>query len=281
MSLSSVVTMGYQPAGSISLVTTLGYALTGTLPTTVALSGTILSATTEDDIRAGGKTIVLTLTNNTWAPAGGAFDAVRQAIINGLQSAQAEPTGWNVTVVLFMPVTAVVRTSDTVVTITLPAFPAYNITAAETITDTVPTAALVTPSSPIVAVPTFDISAVAPAAAAQTRFGGGPFWRSYCDWDEEDERELRALEKQERELEKRVDKSQRALARASAPLPDETSEAEERRRISRLDSETARIAVLAARLEDLHGRLEQKRREREEADEFMDCVVSILMEEEE
>lgn len=278
MSIHSVVTMGYQPAGSISLVTSLGYSLTGTLPTLVTLSGTIIGAN-EDDIRAGGRTITLTLTNNTWQAAGAAFDAVRQDIIDGLVSAQSEPTGWNAVVAGFLPVTAVTRTSDTLVTILLPAFPSYDITAAETITATVPAAAFETPVAPVVAVPTFQISVVAPPDTAQ-RFGGGPFWRSYCEWDEEDERELRRLESEERELAKRVEKSQRALSRASAALPDETSEAQERRRIQKLDEHTARMGELVRRLEAVQRDIERKRREREETDEFFDCITTILMDEE-
>jgi hypothetical protein len=52
----------------------------------------------------------------------------------------------------------VVRTSDTVVTITLPAFGTYNITAGETITVTVPATAVT--GDAIVATPTFDILVV-------------------------------------------------------------------------------------------------------------------------
>lgn len=34
-----------------------------------ALTGTILSSTTESDIVSGGKTLIITLTNDTWIPA--------------------------------------------------------------------------------------------------------------------------------------------------------------------------------------------------------------------
>lgn len=278
--LSSVVTRGYAIPGSINLVVTNGYALTGVLPASAALSGSIVPTATEDAIRAGGETIVITLTNDTWAAAGASFDAIRQDIIDGLVSAQAEPTGWNAAVTPFIPVTAVVRTSDTVVTITLPAFPAYDITAPETITDTVPQSALVIGSAPLVASPTFEITVVTPPDTAQ-RFGGGPFWRrEFCDWNEEDERELRRLEREERELEKRVEKAQRALSRSAAPLPEATSEAQERRRIAKLDAQTARIDELVGRLERVTQAAERKRREREEADDFFDCITTILMDEE-
>ena len=71
------------------------------------------------------------------------FDDVRQDIINGLVSAQSEAHGWNAEVKAKIAVTDVVRTSDTVVTITLDAESLYDITAQETITVTVPTSATV------------------------------------------------------------------------------------------------------------------------------------------
>jgi hypothetical protein len=94
-----------------------------------------------------------------------AFDAERQAIIDGLVSAQAEGTGWNA-IRAGIPVTAVVRTSSTVVTITLPALATYNITAEETITCTVPASAL-NGAAPIVATPTLTVEVV---VAPTTRF---------------------------------------------------------------------------------------------------------------
>jgi hypothetical protein len=92
------------------------------------------------------------------------FDDTRQAIINGIDSAQAEGTGWDAVVKVGIPVTAVVRTSSTVVTITLPAFATYNITADETITTTVPSTAVVGAAA-IVATPTFSVTAFVAAAA--------------------------------------------------------------------------------------------------------------------
>ena len=85
-----------------------------------ALSGTITSATTQSDINTGGRTIVLTLTGDTFVAAGATFDAQRQSVIDGLVSAQSETNGWNAQR-SNIAVSAVVRTSDTVVTITLPA----------------------------------------------------------------------------------------------------------------------------------------------------------------
>ena len=110
--------------------------------TTCALTGTVAASITEADIVTGGKTIILTLTGDTWVAAGAAFDAQRQNIIDGMTSAQAEANGWNAVVKATEAVTAVVRTSDTVVTTTLSAFASYDITATETVTVTVPSTAL-------------------------------------------------------------------------------------------------------------------------------------------
>jgi hypothetical protein len=108
---------------------------------TAALTGTVTDDN-ESDIRAGGSTLILTLTNDTWVAAGAAFDAQRQNIIDGLDSAQAEAAGWDAVVKAGLAVTDVVRTSATVVTITLPAFGGYNITATEFITATIPATAV-------------------------------------------------------------------------------------------------------------------------------------------
>ena len=126
--------------------------------TTAVTTGTAIPDATEVEIVAGGETIILTLTGDTWVAAGATFNAQRQNIIDGLDSAQSELTGWNNEVRDKEVVTAVVRTSATVVTITLTASAAYDITAQETVTCTIPAAALVTSASAVVAVPTFAVN---------------------------------------------------------------------------------------------------------------------------
>lgn len=126
------------------------------IPTGVTLSGTILNSTTETDIRTGGKTIILTLTGDTWVDSGATFDGQRQNIIDGIDSAQSEATGWDAEVKAKAPVTDVERTSPTEVTITLSAQSGYDITSTETITATVPASAL-TGGQQLVASPTFSI----------------------------------------------------------------------------------------------------------------------------
>ena len=131
---------------------------------TAGITGTATSSITESDVVTGGKTIIITLTGDTWKAAGTGpigSTADTQAIIDGLDSAQSEGTGWNAEVRDKEVTTAVVRTSATVATITLTAQAAYDITAQETITVTVPTTALVTGAAAITATPTFTVDLVA------------------------------------------------------------------------------------------------------------------------
>lgn len=106
------------------------------------LSGTATVTPTEAEVVTGGQTLVIDLLEAVWQPAGTLFDAQRQAIIDGLDSAQAEAAGWNAELRDAMAVTTVVRTSATKVTITLPATAGYSITADEDITVTVPKEAI-------------------------------------------------------------------------------------------------------------------------------------------
>jgi hypothetical protein len=124
---------------------------------TAALTGTATAGINETDIVAGGKTIIITLTGDTWVTSGATFDGQRQNIINGIDSGQSEGTGWDAVVKALQGVAGVVRTSDTVVTVTLDAQATYNITAQETITVTIPATALTLAGS-VVATPTFTVS---------------------------------------------------------------------------------------------------------------------------
>jgi len=118
---------------------------------TIALSGTCSPACLESEVVTGGQTIILTIAQGCWNKNTTAFNAARQAMINGLDSAQSEAHGWDVEVKGKIAVTDVVRTSDTVVTITLDAAAAYATTASETITVTVPAAAMEGQYVPVVA----------------------------------------------------------------------------------------------------------------------------------
>lgn len=123
---------------------------------TAAITGTATASITEADIVTGGKTLIITLTNDTWVASGATFNAIRQDIIDGLDAAASPALGWNDEVRDKEVVAAVVRDSDTQVTITLTASALYDITATETITITVPATA-VTAAAPITATPTFSV----------------------------------------------------------------------------------------------------------------------------
>ena len=131
-----------------------------TVAFTAAITGTATAAMTEADVVAGLETILITLTGGIWVASGGVFNGQRQAIIDGLTSAQSEATGWNLAVRANLLTGDVVRTSDTLVTITLSAQATYDITAQETIEVTVPATALVPGGSSIVGTPTFTVDTV-------------------------------------------------------------------------------------------------------------------------
>jgi len=129
------------------------------------LTGTATASITESDIVTGGKTIILTLTGDTWVATVGDDNAITDALITGIDSAQSEGTGWDAEVKANMVFGDVTRTSDTVVTIILAAEAAYDVTAQETITATIPATAL-TAAGEVVASPTFTIDTVAGGGGA-------------------------------------------------------------------------------------------------------------------
>lgn len=123
---------------------------------TVVVTGTFTNDS-ETEIRAGGSTVILTMENGTWVAAGATFNAERQGIIDGMDSAGTDAGGWDAKVIPTITVGDVVRTSDTVVTITLPAVPLYDIEADETITITVPASAVDSFGSDVVVTPTVTL----------------------------------------------------------------------------------------------------------------------------
>jgi hypothetical protein len=122
-------------------------------------SGTAVTAPpTEADIVTGGKTIILTLTGDTFV----AGTVSEDGIAAGSDSDQAASgTNWDSLIKTDLDNTDVVLSvGDTVATITLPAYATYDISAAETITWTIPSASLTTSTSDIISSPTFTISPV-------------------------------------------------------------------------------------------------------------------------
>lgn len=140
---------------------------------TAAITGTATASITESDVVTGGKTIIITLTGDTFKAAGTGpigTTAQSEALLAGIDSAQSEATGWDAEVKANLTTSDLARTSDTVATVTLPASASYDITAQETITVTVPTDVLVTAAGAIVADPTFTVDVVT-AGANPLNFG--------------------------------------------------------------------------------------------------------------
>lgn len=115
----------------------------------LTVTGTV-DGSTESQIIGGSPivTVVLTISEDTWITNSDSpsFDSQRQAIIDGLDATNSplELLGWNNEVRDTMGVAQVVRTSDTVVTITLNTTETadYKTTADEIITVTIPASAL-------------------------------------------------------------------------------------------------------------------------------------------
>ena len=124
----------------------------------VTKSGTIIaSGVTEAQIKAGGETLIHTLLDGIFNKNTTAFNAARQAVIDGMDSAQAEANGWDAEIKADEVVGSVVRTSDGVLTWTNTADAQYATTAHETITAVIPAAALEAQLEPL-AVGTFVVT---------------------------------------------------------------------------------------------------------------------------
>jgi hypothetical protein len=108
---------------------------------TAELSGDIFGSK-EEDIRAGGRSLIITLGNAIWNADIGSDNTQTTALLNGIDSASVEGTGWDAVVKAGLVYSDVTRNSDTVVTILFPAFPTYYISAPDTITVSVESTAI-------------------------------------------------------------------------------------------------------------------------------------------
>ena len=139
---------------SVNLTATPTISLTAATES-LAITGTLSDGGIPSEIVAGAETLILTLTGTVWVDSGATFDAQRQTIIDNLDSNLSDQNGWDNRRSDF-PVGNVVRTSNTIVTITLSASSAYSIPATEVITVTSPISAIVYGLS-LVGSPTFSI----------------------------------------------------------------------------------------------------------------------------
>ncbi len=124
---------------------------------TAALTGTGVPTQTEDDTVNGGKTIIITLTGDTFVTGTSSEDG----IAGGSDSDKTGANKWDALIKTALDNTDVVLSvGDTVATITLPAFATYDTAETETITWTIPAASLTTSVSDITATPTHTVTAV-------------------------------------------------------------------------------------------------------------------------
>lgn len=158
--LSITVPSTAQSAGTALIAGQLATITAAPAAPSAVITGTAAGGWFESEVVSGGDTLILTLSADTWIASGTSFDAQRQAIINGIVAATSPTNGWNA-VRSSIPVTSVVRTSATVVTITIPALASYSVTANETLTVTIPASAVVG-NNAIVATPTIVITEGAP-----------------------------------------------------------------------------------------------------------------------
>lgn len=135
----------------------------------IALTGTgIVDGLLEAQVVTGGETIIITLTNDTWAPTLGADNAITTAFLAAITGDDAGSNGFDAEVALVHG--NLVRTSATVVTLTLPATAGYAIAADETITVAPPATSVVRGVAPSTA--TFDASIVTVALSGTMVAGG-------------------------------------------------------------------------------------------------------------
>ena len=120
---------------------------------TAILGGTAAGGATETEISTGGETITLTIRNDIWALTLGQDNAISTAFLAGIKGT-LDP--WVITDL--MDYTNIVRTNDTVVTVTLPADIDYALGANEAIRIDIPATSFENTSAPVSINPAFTVS---------------------------------------------------------------------------------------------------------------------------
>lgn len=130
------------------------------------LSGSAVSGVTEADIAAGGKTIVITLTGDVWALDVATDSTKRNNLLDRLTATgtNSDETKWTAALGSFKTSansnsTVVVRSSDTVVTITLPAYTGFELSGDLIVSLNIPKEVLTTASTSITT-SSFTVSAI-------------------------------------------------------------------------------------------------------------------------
>ena len=135
----------------------LGFAGGEAVSITATLAGLLADGATEHELFSTWQDVSIRLTGETFV-SGVTFNSAKQALIDGMDSAQSETGGWNAIVRDSLSVATVTRISDTQATIQMPAFSGFAIDSDETITFKIP-ASILTGASELTATPTFTITA--------------------------------------------------------------------------------------------------------------------------
>lgn len=136
--------------------------------TTAALTGTATSSINESDIVTGGKTVILTLTGDTFVTGTTSEDG----IAGGSDSDKTGANKWDALIKTDLDNTDVVLSGgNTIATITLPAYATYDTDEQETITWTIPAASLTTSAVDVVCTPTFTVDVVSASAVKAGTLG--------------------------------------------------------------------------------------------------------------
>jgi hypothetical protein len=232
MAIRHVITRGYGNGtfnGTIAEVVARGYI------DTAAATGTIGGkiAFTETEIVDGTEVTTITLVNDTWVTTGATFDAQRQNIIDGFDSAQVEATGWNAEVRDKEVVGAVVRTSDTLVTITWTASPLYDVTADEVITATIPATSL-TGGVAVNGTPTIGVTADVEPVVDTDQPSGGYGWVRYEQEQLRRKAGKKAAQRKRRKARKIKDEIDRQLALVERGIEEKDARVSELTRLTKL-----------------------------------------------
>lgn len=146
------------PDGSFSVVTAPLTVTIGTITedTSVALTGTaIAGGVLESEIVTGSETVIYTVTGDTWVATIGDDNGITTAFLAGITGDDAGANGFDDEVALVHG--NLVRTSATILTLTLPAAGSYSIAADETISSVIPATAFTNKSEPLTTA-TFDVT---------------------------------------------------------------------------------------------------------------------------
>lgn len=137
---------------------------------TAVLSGTMISTpVSETDILSGGKTLTITLSDGQWVTDIKTNETKRTALFSGL-AASTDATAWAKVVSALKTAgqTAIERTNNYTVTITLPAVAGYNIAANQYVTMTIPATCMIGGIANLTLSDTISIGVVATATLSGT-----------------------------------------------------------------------------------------------------------------